>query len=50
MTDSVPNVPVTVHGLESGRGLLLRGVAVLTQIVRRREESGSGTGRGAGAA
>ena len=34
--------------LDAGRKLLLRIVAMLTQIVRRREESGTGTGTGTG--
>ncbi len=34
--------------LDTGRELLLRIVAMLTQMVRRREESGTGTGTGSG--
>ena len=34
--------------LDTGRELLLRIVAMLTQIVRRREESGTGSGTGSG--
>ena len=34
--------------LDTGRELLLRIVAMLTQMVRRREESGTGTGTGTG--
>ena len=34
--------------VNTGRELLLRIVAMLTQIVRRREEAGSGSGTGSG--